>query len=72
MGNTASKYQLPGADPETTNDCPTMALGLGVVTLTLDESGCVDDATGPGGIGFGFKGVVVAVGNTTGTCDGVR
>src|SRR3990167_1795349 len=56
MGNEASKYHGPGADPETTKIFPTVELAFGEVTTTLAESGCVDVAAG---------GVDVAVGAST-------
>src|SRR3989344_2451697 len=50
MGKDASKYQLPGAWPATTNDCPTVAREVGREPETRAERGAVvpgvDVATG--------------------------
>ncbi len=44
IGNTASKYQPFGATPAISNDCPTVEPECGKVTVTLAESGSVEDA----------------------------
>src|SRR3989344_8305148 len=60
IGNDASKYQGPGAWPETTKVLPTAAFGFGDVTITRSASVGVEVATGGvvvavmGGVGIGI------------------